>query len=185
MDNSIFHRQKVAWKRQRGCTDVGPNPEITSSIEGSAGALDCNDQSITSTLPIFDPITILGSEIYNTIIGQGIDPANCNNNTVVSTWYVELSMVNNITGVEQSLINQQVFIGNGTNALSQSGGTPLTYDILINAIDSSLSTLYQQGLDYSFVGGVLTIYNTTCYNDFMNNTLNLDISIDVVVECLG
>jgi hypothetical protein len=69
--------------------------------------------------------------------------------------------------------------------MSQLDGTPLTYAVIINAIDSSLSTLYQQGLDYSFVGGVLTIYNTTCYNDFMNNTLNLDISIDVSVECLG
>jgi hypothetical protein len=185
MDNSIFHRQKVAWKRQRGCTDIGPNPGLTSSIEGSAGALDCNDQSINSVLPVFDPITILGAEIYNTIIGQGIDPANCNDNTVVSTWYVELSMVNNITGVEQSLINQQVFICDGTSALNHLDGSPLTYDLLINAIDSSLSTLYQQGLDYSFVGGVLTIYNTTCYNDFMNNTLNLDISIDVTVECFG
>ena len=82
-----------------------------------------------------------------------------------------------------SLINQQFFVGNGTNALSQLNGLPITYSIIINAIDASLSTLYQQGLDYSFAGGVLTIYNTTCYNDFMNNTLNLDISLDVVVEC--
>jgi len=83
-----------------------------------------------------------------------------------------LSITNTITGVEQTLINQQFFIGNGPNAMSQLDGTPLTYAVIINAIDSSLSTLYQQGLDYSFVGGVLTIYNTTCYNDFMNNTLN-------------
>jgi hypothetical protein len=185
MDNSIFHRQKVAWKRQRGCTEIGPNPVITSLFEGSSGALDCNDQTISSVLPFFDPISILGSEIYNTIVQQNNNPNNCNNNTAVSIWYVELSITNTITGVEQTLINQQFFIGNGPNAMSQLDGTPLTYAVIINAIDSSLSTLYQQGLDYSFVGGVLTIYNTTCYNDFMNNTLNLDISIDVSVECLG
>ena len=50
---------------------------------------------------------------------------------------------------------------------------------------NGLQTLDSLGLGYSFEGGVLTIYNTTCYDDFMNSQLTINYILDVTVECIN
>lgn len=191
-DNSIFHRQKVSWKRQRGCTYVGigtftpeTNPELFSVYQGGSESYDCNEQTLSTNVIQFDPIDLLSIETYETIVNQGIDPLQCNNNTIVSTWYLEVVLTNLITGNEQVLLLEQIWIGDGPQSIGQTNGTPLTFDILLDQTINGLQTLDSLGLGYSFEGGVLTIYNTTCYDDFMNSQLTINYILDVTVECIN
>ena len=191
-DNSIFHRQKVSWKRQRGCTFVGTGsftpqdePPVQSVYEGGSGAYDCNEQTLTAALTMFDPFEILSIETNNAILNQGIDLSECNNNTVISTWYVEVVLTNLLTGNEQILLFEQFWIGDGPEALNQQTGDPLYYDGVLLAITNSLQPLESVGLGYSFEGGNLTIFNTTCLDEFTNSSLTINVVLDVTVECIN
>ena len=180
MDNSIFHRQKYVWRRQRGCT-VTPLvvPCFPCTYNGEPYTYDCIDQTTTCTLPDFDPIGILAQNI----LGLTNNLTNCNFNGTESNWYVLVRLIDTITNQEEILINEHFYTGYGPNAIDSVNGTPITYFDVINGIDDKLQYLYQYGLNYYFSGGVLTISNSSCYADFTNKLLNLDIGLDINIVC--
>ena len=68
------------------------------------------------------------------------------------------------------------FTGYGSNSV------PTTTEI-INAINEKLESLYQFGLNYYFAGNTLIVSNSTCYDDFTNKTLYLNIGVDIQINC--
>jgi len=181
MDNSVFHRQKFVWRRQRGCT-IDPTlifDCFPCTYNGEPYTYDCIDQTTECELPVFDPIGILAektNEVTNNL-------TNCNFNNLESNWYVILTLTDLLTNQVDVLLNENFYTGYGPNAIESNSGLPLTYFDVINAIDDKFQYLYQYGLNYYFTGGKLKISNSSCYDDFTNKQLNLSIGLDINIVC--
>jgi len=164
MDNSIFHRQKFVWRRQRGCVFI-PVSCIPCKYDGKLFSYDCIDQTLTCEISSVGGPTIL-SNILNydkTLVG-------CDNSSIVSTWFVDCRLDGDI------LVQEQFYVGYGGS------DTPTNLQIL-NAIDEKLVGLYDYGLNYYFSGNNLVISNSTCYDDFTNKKLYLNIGVDIQINC--
>jgi hypothetical protein len=187
MDNSIFNRQKFVWRRQRGCTFIFGDLKNTDCLpciyDGSPYTYDCIDQTTQCSLPTFDPVTVLNAKINDLYTSSGFTSANCDSTTMISTWYVDLTLTDTVTNIEDTLISEPFYVGYGQSAIDLTTGLPLSYYDVINAIDSKLQYLYQYGLNYYFSGGVLTISNSSCYDNFTNKQLNLYIGLDLQINC--
>ena len=169
LDNSIFHRQKVVWRRQRGCIFI-PVDCIPCEYNGQPFVYDCIDQTLKCELPSASPAGILGNILNNVLNGSGYTQSQCDLNSIISTWFVDCRIGN------QSLVQEQFYVGYGYNDFP-------TNTQVINAINDKLQTLYNYGLNYFFSGNVLTISNSTCYDDFTNKTLSLNIGINIQINC--
>jgi hypothetical protein len=181
-DNSIFHRQKVVWRRQRGCSFL----ESTCppcEYNGEPFTYDCIDQTTTCSIPNFNPVTVLNNKINEVISGSGYTVGDCSFNTTVSNWYVDLRLYDILTNTEQSLVLSQFYTGYGQNGSDLTTGLPITYYDILNAIDSKLENLYQYGLNYYLSGGNLIVSNSSCYNNFTNKQIKLYIGLDVQINC--
>jgi hypothetical protein len=187
MDNSIFHRQKFVWRRQRGCTfildDTKNSDCLPCEYDGAPFTYDCIDQTIQCSLPTFDPISVLNTKVNELYTANGFSNETCDTTTLVSTWYVELILKDIFTNTEQTLVFEPFYVGYGQSAVDLNTGLPLSYFDVINAIDSKLQYLYQYGLNYYFSGGVLTISNSSCYDNFTNKQINLNVGIDLEINC--
>jgi len=182
MDNSIFHRQKFVWRRQRSC-EIIPLACIPCEYDGQPFTYDCIDQTTNCTLPVFDPATVLNTKVTNIINSEGYSNNECNFNTIVSSWSVIVSLIDVFTQNENILINEDFFIGYGQDAVNPSTGLQLSYSDILNYIDNKLEYLYQSGLNYYFSGGNLIISNSSCYDNFTNKRLNVKIGLDVQINC--
>jgi hypothetical protein len=187
LDNSIFHRQKFVWRRQRGCTfilgDLKNTDCLPCTYDGQPYTYDCIDQTTQCSLPTFDPIAVLNANVNQLYTSSGFTSANCDSTSLVSTWYVQLTLKDTITNIEEVLVSEPFYVGYGQSAVDITTGLPITYFDVINAIDNKLQYLYQHGLNYYFSGGVLIISNTSCYDNFTNKLLNLYIGLDLQINC--
>ena len=182
LDNSIFHRQKVVWRRQRGCTfleSVCPPCEYN----GEPFVYDCIDQTTNCEIQNFNPVTVLNNKVNEVISSSGYTIGDCTFNSILSDWYVDLRLKDILTNTEQSLIIEKFYTGYGQNASDLTTGLPLTYYDVINAIDDKLELLYQDGLNYYLSGGNLIISNSSCYDNFTNKQIKLYIGLDVQINC--
>lgn len=172
MDNTIFHRQKVVWRRQRGCVFIPVNC-IPCTFNGQLFTYDCIDQTLSCNLsslsnPLF-PSQVLNDSINNLISSSGYTQSQCDQTSVVSTWFIDLRLDNDI------LIQSSFFTGYGDD-------TPTNTEIL-TGIETELDTLYSYGLNYYLAGNNLIVSNTTCYDSFTNKTLYLNIGVDIEINC--
>jgi hypothetical protein len=182
MDNSIFHRQKVVWRRQRSCEYI-PLSCIPCEYNGQPYAYDCIDQTTQCTLPIFNPATILNQRVQEIYVSSGFTSNNCDTTTIVADWSVVLKLKDIVTNVETTLVNSPILTSYGQSAIDTSTNLPVTYYDILNYIDNSLQYLYQNGLNYYFSGGNLIISNSSCYGDFTNKQLNLYIGLAIQINC--
>ena len=169
MDNSIFHRQKFVWRRQRGCVFV-PVSCIPCKYDGKLFAYDCIDQTVKCTFPNTNGPTILSYVLTKIIADNGFNQNQCDPTSIVSTWFVECKLDSDV------LVQEQFYVGYGNN------DTPTNLQIL-NAIDDKLEGLYNYGLNYYFSGNQLVISNSSCYDDFTNKKLYLNIGVDIQINC--
>jgi hypothetical protein len=169
MDNSIFHRQKFVWRRQRGCVFV-PVSCIPCKYDGKLFAYDCIDQTVKCGFPNTNGPTILSYVLTKIIADNGFNQNQCDPTSIVSTWFVECKLDNDV------LVQEQFYVGYGNN------DTPTNLQIL-NAIDDKLEGLYNYGLNYYFSGNQLVISNSSCYDDFTNKKLYLNIGVDIQINC--
>jgi len=172
MDNSAFHRQKIVWRRQRGCIFI-PVSCIPCAYNGQLFTYDCIDQTLTCSLtnlsnPLF-PSQVLSDSVNNLIASSGYTQTQCDETSVVSTWYIDCRLDSDI------LIQGSFFTGYGDQ-------TPTTTQIL-TAIETELDTLYSFGLNYYLAGNNLIVSNTTCYDNFTNKTFHINIGVDIDINC--
>ena len=172
MDNSIFHRQKVVWRRQRGCTFIPVNC-IPCTYNGQLFTYDCIDQTLSCNItnlsnPLF-PSQILNDSINNLISSSGYTQSQCDETSVISTWFIDLRLDNDV------LIQSPFYTGYGDDVP--------TVNELLTGIETELDTLYSYGLNYYLAGNNLIISNTTCYDSFTNKTLYLNIGVDIQINC--
>jgi hypothetical protein len=181
MENSIFHRQKFVWRRQRGCQIV-PVPCKPCQLVGQIFAYDCPIQSIECDLlgyngsPTINNFnTLLGQTITNNLVGQGKTLNNCLINTIQSNWYVNIKF-NNI-----DIANDLFFQGVGLNNGNLSAPTEEQW---INAVSTTLDNLQNYGLSYFFNSyGVITVYNNNCVPLTSVQDLQINTNINFNILC--
>lgn len=173
MENSIFHRQKFVYRRQRGCVFV-PVACIPCQYNGQPFTYDCIDQTLTCNLSnLTNPNTIsriLSSSLNNVIKNNGFTQNLCDLNSILSTWYIDLRLDNDI------LIQEPFYTGYGNSDV------PTTIQVF-NAIDEKLDNLYQFGLNSYIANTNLIVSNSTCYDDFTDKTLYFNIGLDIQINC--
>jgi hypothetical protein len=186
-DNSIFHRQKVVWRRQRGCVFIAGSRLNSDCLQctynGEPYAYDCIDQTTSCSIPFFEPANVLSLKIQDVLASSGYTTPQCDTSTVVSRWYVNLRLQDIITSTEEALVNGNFYTGYGPFALDINTGIPLTYSQVLSAIDSQLQNIYQFGLNYYISGGNLIVSNSTCYDNFTNKRLKLYIGLEIEINC--
>ena len=179
MENSAFHRQKVVWRRQRGC-EIVPVPCIPCEVMGPLLPYDCIDQTLSCKIyPWDEPSSsgtaesfesILYNQVTSLVSNSGYTTSECNLNSIASQWYVDLRLDSTI------LVQEVFFTGNGI------AGAP-TDAQWETALNDKLQYLYQDGLDYSIDGDTITISNSGCMDEFSNKTLYLNIGINITINC--
>ena len=168
MENSIFHRQKFVWRRQRGCTFI-PVSCIPCTYNGEPFSYDCIDQTLQCNVTT-DPAAILNYALNNVLTNSGFTQSDCDINSIVTNWYIDCRLDSQI------LVQEQFYTGYGI------GGYPSTTD-LVNAINTYLVGLYNYGLNFYLAGSTLIVSNSTCYDNFTNSTLYLNIGVDLQINC--
>ena len=177
LENSIFHRQKFVWRRQRGCQFV-PVPcrpcELTTTIYNT----DCPRQSKECKVyPFGGKVSnfngVLNSVITSYIKNNGL--VNCENTSVTSQWYV------NVTFNDTLIINDWFFSG---SAVNQTYSAP-TNEKWVTSLRYSLDGLLPRGLDYYFNEDytTVTIFNTNCVNKDLGWTIKIDVGINFIISC--
>ena len=182
MDNSIFHRQKVVWRRQRSCEYIALSC-TPCEYNGQPFTYDCIDQTTQCTLPTFDPASVLNQKVLQMYTSSGFTSTDCDTSTIIANWSVVLKLKDIVTNVETVLIDEPIFTSYGQSAIDTSTNLPVSYYDVINYIDNALEYLYQNGLNYYFVGGTLIISNSSCYDNFTNKQLNLNIGLNIQINC--
>jgi hypothetical protein len=169
MENSIFHRQKFVWRRQRGCQFI---PVLCKPCEynGQLFGYDCIDQTLKCNLTNQNPPNLLSQLLTTLLSNNGYNQSQCDLNSIVTTWFVDCRLDSQI------LVQESFYTGYGFNDYP-------TNSQVLTAFNDKLVTLYQYGLNYYFAGNSLIVSNSTCYDDFTNKTLYLNIGIDIQINC--
>jgi hypothetical protein len=170
MDNNVLQRQKHVWRRQRGCEFIEV-PCIPCEYNGQLYSYDCIDQTLTCDIGINSMPNILTNSIDNCVIKSGYTTAQCVLSTLVSEWYVDVRLDNTV------LVQEKFYTGYGNQDYPNESDW-------IFALNTHLEYLYQEGLNY-FIdeNNVLTVSNTTCYDEFTDKTLTVNVGVNIQINC--
>ena len=171
MENNVLQRQKVVWRRQRGC-ELVPIPCIPCTFTGQLLGADCVTQTLSCDIGLTNPQTTLINSINTAVAGEGYNVGDCTLNTLTSKWYVDIRL-------SGTLLRQDLFY------TGYGGGDYPTSQQWLSAVESSLSTLSQDGLDYSINGSTITVSNIGCNNDFTNKKLQINTGVNISINCTG
>jgi len=203
LENSIFHRQKFVWRRQRGCELV---PVICKPCKftGSIYLSDCN---AWSTLCERYPDSVLEFGNFNNVLTDVInqwanpisgpipDTSGCYFDTINSTWFVDIS----INGV--NIIQYPFFNGRGYNSLTCGTDTYPTQSLSSSPCPSSwetaLTNCLQQmislGYDYRYEYDInddrdseptkVRIWDTNCSSTPIRRTILIRVGIEFTITC--
>ena len=170
MSNSEFDRQKFVYRVQRGC-EIVPVPCTPCSITGPLFKYDCVDQTVDCNLyPSLTFQQILNSQVTSVVSSSGYTTADCDLNSIVSSWYVDLRLDSDI------LVQEQFYTGYGANDAP-------TNTQWQSAIINHFLYLYQNGLAYSINGNTITFTNIGCMANFTDKTIYLNVGINLSINC--
>jgi hypothetical protein len=171
-ENSIFHRQKFAYRIQRGCAIV-PVPCEPCFLNSSLFPYDCIDETTSCSLY---PEESFAEILYNLVLTYLLEnsiPASClinNSNSLVTDWYLILKIDS------QELINEKIYTGAGLL------NTP-TNQIWLNSLNTYLPNLINYGLNYFFEGNTLYVSNAGCDATYKDKQLQLIVGVDFEITC--
>ena len=169
MENNVLQRQKIVWRRQRGC-QIQSIPCVPCTYNGQLFGYDCVNQYIQCGITVDSFQELLNNSINTVIEVDGYTLSDCVTNTLDSQWFVDVRLDGEV------LIQRPFYVGYGGNDVP-------TNQIWINGIEDSLQYLYQDGLYYTLNGSLLTISNIGCNNDFTDKTLQVNIGVYVNINC--
>jgi len=193
-ENSIFHKQKFVWRRQRGCQLV---PVVGGNVYlpgGGKRVRPCNPCVMDSTLFYYDcPTTELSCKIYpwdntpaiqnfggvlnillnNYLNSNGYSIANCDPTSITTEWYLNIKLNGNI------IVNYKFFDGVGLNSPFSSP----TSAQWLTALNSQSSELLNYGLNYLILNNNLIVSNLTCDNFVLGNEFELNVGINFDIAC--
>lgn len=176
-ENSILHRQKVVYRRQRGCQliPVLPDPCITTG--GILAGTSSNQYwkifvypwlNGNVTVSNFNGVLLQSLNIF--LSSQGLTLNQCGINTLQSDWYVDLRIGNTI------LVQELFFQGVGPN------GYP-TNQQWLDALNTYLPQIYNSGYGFTINGNEITITNLTSTPIYNNQLMTLNVGINIDINC--
>lgn len=177
LENSIFHRQKFVWRRQRGCQfiPVVCKPcELTTTIYNH----DCPRQSKECDVYPFGGKVSNFNGVLNSVVRTYVvnnELFDCNNSSVTSQWYVDITF-NNVL-----IIHNWFFDGVGVNSTLSAP----TNQQWVTSLRYSLDSLLPRGLDYYFnaTNTTVTIFNTNCADKDLGWNIKIDVGINFTISC--
>jgi hypothetical protein len=176
-ENSILHRQKFVYRRQRGCELV---PKVVTPCKTTTGLFAGTTSNQywnvyiypwlngNPTVSNFD--SVLLSTLNTFLSSRGLNLNNCVLNSLQTEWYVDLRVGNTI------LIQQMFFEGLGPN------GYP-TNQQWIDALNQYLPSLNNMGYGFVIEGNQITINNLTSNPIYNNQVMTLNVGINININC--
>jgi hypothetical protein len=180
-ENSIFHRQKHVWRRQRGC-QVIPVPCRPCSTTSNLYPIDCPIQSVQCPIYPWDVSptiqsfsSILGVVINNYLTANGKTVDDCELNGLTTQWFVDIRL-NDVEIVKNFFFNG---VGYGTPNLSSPSNTQW-----YNSLVSSLDDLSNYGYDYYLTDdGNVVVYNSICDENSQGLVFSVNVGINLNLCC--
>jgi hypothetical protein len=194
IENSIFHRQKFAWRRQKGCQLIalpttpegGPKnrPPLCRPCE-IVSNLFSDDCFIESTeCPIYpwveNPLLtdfsgVLANVLNSYLITNGYSLKGCNLNNLTTQWYVDIR-VNDVVVVSYPFFN-----GSGYYIPFYSSPSTTDWD---NALLVALESLKVYGYDYYLTdNGTVIIYTQGCVIPETPINIKINVGINFQIYC--
>ena len=177
LENSIFNKQKFVYRRQRGCQFI-PVPVDPCYIISNIFDYTCSTEYVdfyiypwlNGDVDVSNFSSILVNRINNMLAQSGVTLSQCNQNSVLTEWYVDLRVG------EEVLIKEPFYIGYGM--------TDVPLDLQWRtALITYLPEIYDYGYTYFLNGNKLTITNLTCLPKNMNETVSLNVGINISINC--
>jgi hypothetical protein len=177
LENSIFNKQKFVYRRQRGCQFV-PVPVDPCFIISNIFDYTCNTEYVdfniypwfNGDLTVSNFNSILSNRVNNMLSESGLTLNQCYENSVLSNWYVDLT----INGEE--IIKEPFYVGYGLNDVP-------TNSQWRNDLINYLPQLYNYGYTYYLNGNTLTITNLSCLTSNLVETVLLNVGINISINC--
>jgi hypothetical protein len=177
LENSVLHRQKFVYRRQRGCEFI-PVPVEPCFIITNIFDYTCQTEYVDFNIyPWLNGDTnvsnfqsILANRINIMLTAQGLTLNDCVQNSVETRWYVDLEIAG------EKLIVQPFYTGYGFTDVPSN----LAWR---NALIQYLPSIYDYGFTYFLNGNNLTITNMTCTPRNMNKSVKLNVCIDISISC--
>ena len=177
LENSIFNKQKFVYRRQRGCQFI-PVPVdpcfIISNIFDYTCTTEYADFNIypwfNGDVTVSNFSSILVNRVNNMLAQSGLTLNECSENSVLSDWYVDLT----ING--EQIIKESFYTGYGMSDVP-------TNTQWRNALINYLPQLYNYGYTYYLNGNTLTITDLACLTQNTVDTVSLDTGINININC--
>ena len=177
LENSILHKQKFVYRRQRGCQFI---PVVVNPCFIISGIFDYNCNSESAEFNIFPWFnrdinvsnfnSILANRIDNMLAQSGLTLNQCYQDSVLTEWYVDLELNG------QQIIKELFYVGFGYT------GVPTTTQWQLALIDY-LPQLINYGYTYSLIGNILTITNLSCLDNTAISSVSLNVGINININC--
>jgi hypothetical protein len=180
IENSIFHRQKYAWRRQRGCQFI-PTPCNPCQLTTNIYTYDCPNQSVecfkypwetNSSTQSFNGV--LGTVLTNYLTSQDYTLDNCIIDSINSDWYVDLRLDDTI------VVKQYFFSGQGGPNGGNSSPSKTQWDV---ALSTALTSLLTYGYEYTLTSNTVTVYNKICSKNTSGINFKLNVGVDFTINC--
>jgi hypothetical protein len=177
LENSIFNKQKFVYRRQRGCQFI-PVPVEPCFIISNIFDYTCSTEYVdfniypwlNGDIDVSNFSSILVNRINNMLAQSGITLNQCNQNSVATEWFVDLRIGGEI------LIQEPFYNGYGMTDV------PLDSQWR-NALITYLPEIYNYGYTYFLNGNTLTITNLSCLPQNMEETVVLNVGINIDINC--
>jgi hypothetical protein len=177
LENSVLHKQKFVYRRQRGCQFI-PVPVEPCFIISNIFDYTCSTEYVdfniypwlNGDISVSNFGSILANRINNMLSSSGLTLNQCDQNSVQTEWFVDLRVGGNI------LIQENFYFGYGYDDVP-------TNSQWRNALIDYLPILYNYGYTYFLNGNEITITNLNCLPQNIQETLTLNVGINIDINC--
>ena len=177
LENSILHRQKFVYRRQRGCMLI-PVPAEACYIITNIFDYTCTTEYVdfyiypwlNGDITVNNFNSILTNRVNSMLASSGLTLNNCIQNSVQTEWYVDLRIGGDI------IIQEPFYVGYGLNDVP-------TLQMWRSSLIEYLDNLNYYGFTYYLNGNTLTITSLTCTSKNLNETLSLNVGINISINC--
>jgi hypothetical protein len=176
-ENSVLHKQKFVYRRQRGCQIVPVQVEPCQIIS-SVFNYNCSTEFVdffiypwlNGDINVTNFNAVLSNRLTDYLTSIGLTTSDCVLSTLKTNWYVDVRLGTEI------LIQQQFYTGYGQNDV------PTNTDWK-NALNLYLPQLIKYNLGYYINGNFITVKNLTLSPKNLGELFKLNVGIDMEINC--